>query len=158
MSQVQPIPAGYHSVTPYLIIKNAAEALEFYKRAFGATEKLRLEGPGGTIMHAEVMIGDSHVMLGEQNEDMGFLGPKAIGGTPVSLLIYVENVDQLFAQAVKAGAKELQPVTDQFYGDRSGRIEDPFGHLWSIATHIEDLTQEEIDRRFADIMQQGAES
>lgn len=158
MSDVQPIPAGYHSVTPYLVIKNAAEALEFYKRAFGATEKLRLEGPGGTIAHAEVVIGNSHVMLGEQNEDMGILGPKAIGGTPVSLLIYVENVDELFARAVKAGAKELQPVTDQFYGDRSGRIEDPFGHLWSIATHIEDLTQEEIDRRFADIMQQGAES
>lgn len=158
MSDVQPIPAGYHSVTPYLIIKNAAEALEFYKRAFGATEALRLEAPDGSIAHAEVMIGDSHVMLGEQNEDMGFLGPKAIGGTPVSLLIYVENVDELFARAVKAGAKELQPVTDQFYGDRSGRIEDPFGHLWSIATHIEDLTQEEIDRRFADIMQQGAES
>jgi PhnB protein len=154
MSDVKPIPAGYHSVTPYLIIKNAAEALEFYKRAFGATEALRLEAPDGSIAHAEIKIGDSHIMLGEQNEAMGFLGPKAVGGTPVGLMIYVENVDAMFAQAVKAGARELQPVTDQFYGDRSGRIEDPFGHHWTIATHIEDLTQEEIDRRFAEMMQQ----
>ena len=155
MSDVQPIPAGYHSVTPYLVLKNANEAIEFYQKAFDGQLVLKLDGPGGSVMHAEVKIGDSHVMLADENEQMGFLGPKSIGGTPVSLMIYHENVDRLFAQAVKAGARELQPPTDQFYGDRSGRLEDPFGHMWTIATHIEDLTPEEIDQRFAEIMGGG---
>ncbi len=146
-----PIPAGYHSVTPYLIVDGAARAIDFYQRAFGATELVRLPGPDGKLMHAEVKIGDSPVMLADEMENQR--GPKALGGTAVSLMIYVTDVDKIFAQALAAGATAQRPVADQFYGDRMGTLTDPFGHVWSIATHVEDLTLEEIDRRFAKMTQ-----
>jgi PhnB protein len=145
---VSAIPAGYHSVTPYLLIRGAADAMAFYQRAFGAVEVMRLQGPDGKIGHAEIRIGDSHVMLADEHPEMDFLGPQTRGGTTVSLLIYVPNVDEVFAQAINAGATELRPLCDQFYGDRSGTVTDPWGHVWSIATHIEDLAPEEIHRRF----------
>jgi PhnB protein len=151
---VRPIPKGYHSVTPYLVMQGAAKALDFYKQAFGAVELFRMPGPDGHIGHAEIKIGDSPVMLADEMPQMGFRGPKAIGGTPVSLMIYVENVDAVFPRAIAAGAKELRPVKDQFYGDRSGTLEDPFGHVWTISTHKEDLTPEEIGRRAAEFMEQ----
>lgn len=151
---MKPIPDGYHTVTPYLITHDSAAAIEFYKEAFGATEKMRLSGPEGKVMHAEIIIGDSHVMLADEFPDMDIRGPKTLGGTPASLLIYVENVDEVFAKALAAGAVEKRPLCDQFYGDRSGVVEDPFGHQWSIATHIEDLTQEELDRRFTEMMKE----
>lgn len=148
-----PIPAGYHSVTPYLIVSDGKKAIEFYKQAFGATEVLRLQSPDGKIGHAEVKIGDSHVMLADEFPEMGAKSPKSIGGTPVGLAVYVPDVDRVFAQAIAAGGKEERPVQDQFYGDRSGTLIDPFGHKWTIATHIEDVPQEEVERRFAAMMQ-----
>jgi PhnB protein len=151
---VKPVPDGYHSVTPYLIISGAAAALEFYKKSFGATELLRMDAPGGKIAHAEIKIGDSPIMLADEHPDMGYRSPQAIGGTPVSIMIYVEDVDAVFNRTVAAGAKVRQPVKDQFYGDRSGAVEDPFGHVWTIATHKEDLTPEEIGRRAAEWMKQ----
>jgi PhnB protein len=154
---VEPIPPGYHTVTPYLIIKGAAKALEFYKKAFGATEHLCLPQPGGKIAHAEIKIGDSIIMLADEVPEMGYLGPESLGGkSPVSILLYVEDVDSLYKQAIAAGGKELRPLADQFYGDRSGTLADPFGHVWTIATHVEDVSQEEIDRRFAAMMEQQA--
>ena len=152
---VQPIPDGYHTVTPYLIVRDAAAAIEFYKRAFGATELLRMEGPGGKIGHAEIRIGDSPVMLAGEFPEMGTVGPQSLGGTPVSLLIYVADVDAAAERAVAAGAKVMRPVKDQFYGDRSGTFADPFGHVWTIATHKEDVTPEEIHRRFEAATKQG---
>ena len=149
---VQPIPDGYHTVTPYLIVDDAARALEFYKEAFGATELMRLDGPGGTIMHAEIKIGDSPVMLADEMPEMNYRGPKALGGTPLSLMFYVEDVDARFEQALAAGAVERRPLADQFYGDRCGTLEDPFGHHWTLATHIEDVTPEEMEKRFAEMM------
>jgi PhnB protein len=143
----QPIPAGYHSVTPYLIIKGAADALGFYKRAFSATERMRLDGPGGSIAHAEIQIGDSIVMLADEFPEMGALSPHSIGGSPVGLCLYVADVDTVFQRAIAAGATEERPVRDQFYGDRSGTLRDPFGHKWTIATHKEDLTPEQINER-----------
>jgi PhnB protein len=151
----KPVPEGYHSVTPYLIIQGAAKAIEFYKQAFGATELLRLSGPGGSIGHAEIKIGDSIIMLADEHPQMGYRGPQALGGTPVSILLYVENVDAQFARAIAAGGKQSRPVADQFYGDRSGTFTDPFGHVWTIATHKEDVPQEEVERRFAE-MAKGA--
>jgi PhnB protein len=151
---VQPIPPGYHSVTPYIIVNDAKRAIEFYKNAFGATEVLRLDGPGGSVAHAEVKIGDSHVMLADENQEFGAISPKTLGGVASSLLIYCEDVDTMFQRALAAGAVEKRPVVDQFYGDSSGVIEDPYGHTWSIATHKEDLTQAEVDARFAQMMQQ----
>ena len=151
---VKPIPDGYHSVTPYLIVSGAAAAIDFYKRAFGATELLRMPGPGGKVMHAEVKIGDSPVMLADEMPEMGHRGPQALGGTPVSIMLYVQDADKVFNQAVAAGAKVMRPLQDQFYGDRSGTITDPYGHVWTIGTHKEDLTPEEIDRRFAEQMKQ----
>lgn len=144
---VKPIPDGYHSITPYLIIKGAAQALEFYNKAFGAREIMRVPGANGTVGHAEIQIGDSKLMLADECPDMEFLSPTSRGGSSVSLLIYVEDVDNRFNQAVAAGAKVIRPLQDQFYGDRSGTIEDPFGHQWSIATHIEDVSMEEIQKR-----------
>jgi PhnB protein len=152
---VKAIPDGYHSVTPYLIVKEPAKALEFYAKAFGAKEVMRLADPGGGIMHAEFQVGDSKVMMAGEYPDMGALSPQTIGGSPVSLCLYVENVDEMFQQALAAGAKERRAVQDQFYGDRSGTLEDPFGHTWTVATHKEDLTEEEIGQRFAAMMQQG---
>ncbi|MBI4602402.1 MAG: VOC family protein [Planctomycetes bacterium] len=146
---VKPIPDGYHSVTPYLIVEGAARAIEFYQQAFGASERLRMPAPGGKVGHAELVIGGSCIMLADEFPEMGFRGPRAIGGSPVGILLYVEDVDAVFARAMAAGAKALRPVKDQFYGDRSGTLEDPFGHVWTIATHKEDLSPEEIQRRHA---------
>lgn len=145
---VKPIPEGYHSVTPYLIVNGGAAALDFYGRAFGAKEILRMPH-GDKIGHAEIKIGDSHVMLADEFPEMGAKGPKTIGGTPVTIHLYVEDVDKVFGQAVAAGAKATRPVKDQFYGDRAGEVEDPFGHKWYIATHKEDLSMEEIRKRAA---------
>lgn len=147
---VKPIPDGYQSVTPYLIIKGAADALDFYQKAFGAEERMRLDSKG-MIMHAEIRIGDSVVMLADEFPDMGYVGPQAIGGTPVSLMIYVKDVDQVFSRAIAAGAKEKRPVNNEFYGDRVGTLVDPYGHVWSIATHVEDVSADEMDRRFRDM-------
>lgn len=148
---VKPIPEGYHSVTPYLSIKGAAEAIEFYKRALNATELFRLVAPGGEIGHAEIKIGDSPVMLADGCQESPFRSPRALGGSSIGLHVYVDNVDALFSQAVAAGAKVIKPLQDQFYGDRTGTLEDPFGHVWFLATHREDLTPEEINRR-AEVM------
>ncbi len=147
-SEIPAIPSGYHSVTPYLLINGAADAIEFYKTAFGATELLRLQDPEGRISHGEICIGNSHIMLADEHPEMDFLGPKTRGGTTVSLLIYVEDADTMFAQAIQAGAVEMRPLCDQFYGDRSGAVTDPWGHVWSIATRIEDISREEMKRRF----------
>jgi PhnB protein len=152
---VAPIPPSYNSVTPYLIIRGAARALDFYRAAFGAVEKARLEAPGGTIGHAEMRIGDSNVMLADEMPQMGYTGPESHGGTPVSLHLYVEDVDRVFARAVEHGATVVRPVADQFYGDRTGTVRDPFGHIWTVSTHIEDVSLEEIDRRFRAMCGQG---
>jgi PhnB protein len=149
------IPEGYHSITPYLAVDGAADAIAFYKAAFGATEVMRMAAPGGKVGHAEVEIGGSRIMLADEHPDMGFRSPKAIGGSPVSLHLYVEDVDAVTRQAVAAGAKERRPVRDQFYGDRSGTLEDPFGHVWHIATHKEDLSPDELKRRAEEAMKQG---
>ncbi|HEY6643735.1 VOC family protein [Povalibacter sp.] len=141
------VPAGYHSVTPYLIVDGAANAIEFYKNAFGATESMRMPTPDGRIAHAEITIGDSHIMLSDEHPEMGYRGPLSIGGAPVSLMVYVDDVDKTFKQALAAGAKEVRAVDNQFYGDRSGVLKDPFGHVWSISTHIEDVAPEEMQRR-----------
>lgn len=146
---VKPIPDGYHSVTPYLIVKGGARAIEFYKAAFGATELMRMMQPDGRVGHAEVRIGDSPVMLADEFPEMGQRSPQTIGGTPVSLMIYVPDVDAVVARAVAAGAQLTRPVADQFYGDRTGGVTDPFGHAWFIATHKEDLSPEELERRAA---------
>jgi PhnB protein len=153
-SNVRAIPEGYHSVTPYLILSGAADAIEFYKKAFGAAEVMRMPAPGGKVGHAEVEIGGSRIMLADEYPDMGYRGPKAIGGTPVTLHLYVADVDAVARQAVAAGAKERRPVKDEFYGDRSGTFEDPFGHVWHIATHKEDLSPDEIKLRAGEAMKQ----
>ncbi|HZQ63296.1 MAG TPA: VOC family protein [Casimicrobiaceae bacterium] len=145
---VKSVPQGYHSVTPYLIVDGAAAALDFYRNAFGAQELFRMP-MGDKIGHAEMKIGDSVVMLADEWPDMGYLGPKHGGGSPVGLMIYVENVDEVFARAIAAGGKEERGVQDQFYGDRSGNLVDPFGHRWTIATHVEDVAPEEMKRRMA---------
>ena len=143
------IPDGYHSATPYLIVKGAADAIEFYKRAFGAVELFRMANPDGRIGHAEVRIGDSVIMLADEHPDMGYRSPRSLGGSAVSIMLYLEDVDAVFARALAAGARAQRPVADQFYGDRSGNLEDPFGHVWTIATHVEDVSPEEIERRLA---------
>ena len=153
---VKPIPDGYHSVTPYLIVKGAARAIDFYKNVFGASERMRMNGPNGTIGHAEIEVGDSVVMLADEFPDMGFRSPQSVGGTAVTLVLYVEDVDPCFDRAVAAGAKRLRPVEDQFYGDRSGTLEDPFGHVWTISTHKEDVPPEELRRRAEALMKQQA--
>ncbi len=146
-AKVNPIPTGYEGATPYICCKGAAAAIEFYKKAFGAEEIGRLDVPGGLIGHAEIKIGRAIVMMADEYPDMGFLSPKSIGGTPVQIYVYVPDVDALAQRATAAGAKVLRPVADQFYGDRSVHLEDPFGHRWGFATRIEDLTPEEIERR-----------
>lgn len=148
-STVKPIPEGYPSLTPYLIVDRAAEAIEFYRKAFGASERMRMPAPDGKIGHAEIEIGDSRVMLADEFPEMGVRGPKAIGGTPVRLHVYVEDVDVVVSRALAAGAKQVRAVEDQFYGDRSGGFEDPFGHVWHVATHIEDVAADELQRRAA---------
>ena len=148
MANVKPIPEGYHSVTPYLSIKGAVKALEYYKKAFGAIELFRMEHEG-RIGHAEIKIGDSPIMLADEYPEMGSVSPQTLGGSPVGLMIYVENVDTIFKQAIDAGGVEKKAVQDQFYGDRSGTLTDPFGHVWTVATHVEDLSPEEIEKRVA---------
>ncbi len=141
------VPKGYHTATPYLLCRAADQAIAFYKKAFGAKEKTRMLGPDGSVMHAEITIGDSHVMLGEENVAMGMHSPQSLGGTPAGVMLYVPNVDKTFAAAVAAGATVNMPVADQFWGDRYGKLTDPFGHQWSIATHIEDMTPKEMGKR-----------
>jgi PhnB protein len=149
MANVKPIPEGYHSVTPYLIIKGANAAIDFYKKAFGATEVLRMDGPNGTVMHAELQIGDSRIMLADENPKIGYPALPEGVRSPVGLMIYVENVDKTAEQATAAGMKTERAVADQFYGDRSGNFVDPFGHRWTIATHVEDVSEEEMERRMS---------
>ncbi len=147
--KINPIPAGYHSVTPYLIIKGAARALDFYQRAFGATELMRIPGPGDAVMHAEILLGDSHIMLADECPQMNALSPQTLGGSAVLLHLYVPDADAMFAQAIAAGATVEQPMENKFYGDRSGSVLDPFGHRWTLSTHVEDVSPEEIGRRLA---------
>jgi PhnB protein len=153
-NRVKPIPDGYHTVTPYLIVKNAAGSIEFYKQAFGATEEMRMAKPDGTVMHAEIKIGDSRLMLADECPDLNARSPMSLGGSAVSLLVYVEDVDSFFNRATSAGAKMVKPVKDQFYGDRCGSLSDPFGHVWHIATHIEDVAPEEMHQRAAAMFQE----
>jgi PhnB protein len=149
---VKPIPDGYPQVTPYLCVDGAAAAIDFYGVVFGATERMRMEAPGDTIGHAELEIGDSLIMVSDEFPEMGQRSPKAVGGSPVTLSVYVDDVDGVFDRAVTAGAKPLREVQDQFYGDRSGQFEDPFGHRWSVATHVEDVPPEEMAKRAAEAM------
>ena len=142
-------PENYHNVTPYLHIKGAAAAIDFYKNAFGAKELFRLAQPDGRIGHAEIMIGDSAVMLADENPEMGVVGPASLGNTSVSLLVYVNDSDEVFKKAMSLGSIAKKPMTDQFYGDRSGTLIDPFGHMWTVATHKEDVSPEEMERRMA---------
>jgi PhnB protein len=148
-NQVKAIPEGYEGATPYLSIKGAAEAIEFYKKAFGATETMRLADPSGKIGHAEIKIGKANIMLADEYPEMGFVSPKTLGGSPVTIHLYVEDVDAVASQAEAAGAKVLRPVADQFYGDRGGSFEDPFGHRWFLSTRIEDISPEEMKKRAA---------
>jgi PhnB protein len=155
-SEVKPIPDGYHSVTPYLIFDGAARAIEFYKQAFGATELFRMEVPDGRVGHAEIKIGNSHLMLSDEHPEMGARSPRSIGGSPISLMLYVEDVDAVVGQAVEAGANLTRPIANQFYGDRTGGVEDPFGYAWYIATHVEDVPPEELKKRAAAAHQGGS--
>jgi PhnB protein len=152
MADVKSIPDGYPRVTPYLAIDGAGAAIEFYKKVFGAEERMRMPGPDGKIGHAELTFGDSLIMLADEFPDMGHRGPKSLGGTPVIISVYVENVDDVFERAVEEGATELRAIENQFYGDRTGQFEDPFGHRWSIATHVEDVPPAELEKRAAEMM------
>ena len=155
MADVKPIPEGYHSVTPYLIIDGAADALEYYKKAFGAVELFRMEHEG-KIGHAEIKIGDSPIMLSDENPQEGYKSPKTLGGSGVGIMIYVDDVDTIFNQAIAAGGTEIKALQDQFYGDRSGTLTDPYGHVWTVATHKEDISPEEIEKRLAAFKTAGA--
>ena len=155
MADVKPIPEGYHSVTPYLIIDGAADALEYYKKAFGAVELFRMEHEG-KIGHAEIKIGDSPIMLSDENPREGYKSPKTLGGSGVGIMIYVDDVDTIFNQAIAAGGTEIKAIQDQFYGDRSGTLTDPYGHVWTVATHKEDVSPEEIEKRLAAFKTAGA--
>ena len=155
MANVKPIPDGYPQITPYLAVDGANDAIEFYTKVFGARERMRMPGPDGKLGHAELEIGNSLIMLADEFPDMGHRGPKTIGGTPVTINIYVENVDDVFDRALEEGATEVQSVENQFYGDRSGQFEDPFGHRWSVATHVEDVPPDEMQKRAAEVMSAG---
>ncbi|MGI8731927.1 MAG: VOC family protein [Pyrinomonadaceae bacterium] len=148
-TNVKPIPEGYHSVTPYLIIKGAAAAIDYYKNVFGATELFRMAGPDGKVGHAEIKIGDSPIMLADEHPELGHLGPQTLGGTSVGIMIYVDDVDTIFNAAIGAGGQQIKPLENQFYGDRSGTLKDPFGHMWTVATHVEDVAPEEMEKRAA---------
>jgi len=148
------IPDGYHTATPYLIVKGAAQGIEFYKKAFGATELFRMAGPDGRIGHAEIKIGDSVIMLADEAPEMGYRSPRSLGGSAVSTMLYVQDVDDCFDRAVEAGAKVQRPLANQFYGDRSGTVEDPFGHVWTIATHVEDVPPDEMKKRMEAFVKQ----
>ena len=153
---VKPIPEDMHSLTPHLVCAGAADAIEFYKKAFKAVETARLPGPGGKLMHAAVRIGDSTLMLVDENPQYGSLGPKSLKGSPVTIHLYVEDADATVAQAVAVGAKVTMPVQEMFWGDRYGQLEDPFGHRWSVATHVRDMTPEEMQRSMAKMMEEHA--
>jgi PhnB protein len=153
---VEPIPEGFPRVTPYLIVDGAAAAIDFYTSVLGGTERMRMGGPGGKIGHAEIEIGNSVIMLADEHPEMNALGPRSIGGTPVTLHVYVEDADRVFERAIEAGAKPLHPVEDRFYGDRRGSFEDPFGHQWDVATHVEDVPPEEMSKRLAEMEGAGA--
>ena len=146
---VNPIPEGYPRVTPYLIVSDGAAAIDFYTSILGATERMRMGGPDGKIGHAEIEIGESVIMLADEHPQMGARGPKTIGGTPVFIHVYVEDADRVFESAIAAGATSLQPMEEKFYGDRSGSFEDPFGHQWNVATHVEDIPPDEMEKRAA---------
>lgn len=146
MNEIEKIPKNYHSITPVLIVNKGDEAIEFYKKGFGVEERYRMKGPDGRVAHAELKLGDSVFMLSDEYPEMECHSPKTIGGSPVSMYVYVDDVDSVFNKAISAGAKALDPVKDQFWGDRHGRLEDPFGHLWSIATHKKDLSEEEMKK------------
>jgi PhnB protein len=158
MSNVKAIPDGYHTITPYLFVRGATSAIDFYRTVFGATEILRMPGPDGRIMHAELKIGDSIVMLADENPTNGIMSPQTIGGYSIGMHIYVENVDAVIQKAIENGAKMLRPIKNQFYGDRSGSLLDPFGHMWSVATHVEDVSPEELHTRMKTAMSQTAGS
>jgi len=149
---VNPIPDQYPQVMPYLIVDGAADAIEFYKSVMGATERMRMPTPSGRIGHAELELGESVIMLADENPDMDIRGPRSIGGSPVTLHVYVEDADAAFERATDAGAKSLRPMEDQFYGDRSGQFEDPFGHKWNVASHVEDVPPEEMEKRVQQAM------
>ena len=153
---VQPIPEGYPQVTPYLVVDGAAAAIDFYGAVFGTTERMRMPAPGGKIGHAELQLGNSVIMLADEAPEVGALSPPTVGGSPVTLSVYVEDVDGVMARAEQAGATVLRPVETQFYGDRSGQLQDPFGHRWSVATHVEDVSPEEMGRRAAEMMGEAA--
>jgi PhnB protein len=153
---VKAIPDGYHTATPVLIVNGAARAIEFYQKAFGAKELMRFPDPSGRIAHAEIKIGDSTIMLADEYPAMGNRSPESLGGTASSIHLYVEDVDAVAERALSNGAKEVRPVKNQFYGDRSGTFVDPFGHMWSVATHIEDVSMEEMQRRMKTAMAQSA--
>lgn len=155
MAEVKPIPEGYPRLSPYLCIDGAAAAIEFYREVFGASERMRMPAPDGKIGHAELLVGDSVIMLSDEFPEMDARSPKTVGGTPVTLILYVEDVDAVFDRALRAGATSLRPVEDQFYGDRSCQFEDPFGHRWNIATHVEDVPPEEMSQRVAQAMEGG---
>ena len=146
MSRVKPVPEGMHSVTPHLVCAGAADAIEFYKKAFGAVELTRMPGAQGKLMHASIRIGDSAVMLVDESPEWGMLGPKSLKGSPVTIHLYVDDADAFVARAVKAGAKLTMPVDDMFWGDRYGKLEDPFGHHWSVGTHVRDVSPEEMQQ------------
>ena len=149
MAAVKPIPEGYPRLMAYIHIDGAADAIEFYKKIFGATERMRMPGPDGKVGHAELQIGDSVIMLADTFPEMGHLDPKKLGGTPVTMTIYVEDVDKTFGAAIKAGATQTEAVEDKFYGDRAGQFDDPWGHRWSVMTHVEDVSPEEMEKRAA---------
>jgi len=144
---VKSIPDGYHSITPYLIVRGGAAAIDYYTEAFGAKELFRFPAPDGKIGHAEIKIGDSPIMLADEYPDMGYNGPQSVGGSPVSLMIYVDDVDAVFSRAIESGGTVKEAVQDKFYGDRMGTLVDPFGHIWHVATHKEDVSMEEMERR-----------
>jgi PhnB protein len=149
MANVKPIPEGYHNITPYLVIKGAAAAIDFYKKAFGAAEIMRMPQPDGRVGHAELKFGDSYVMMADEFPEMNIVGPQTLGNSSVGILLYVDDVDAVFNRALTLGASVNKPLADQFYGDRSGTLVDPFGHKWTIATHKEDVSAEEMERRMA---------
>jgi PhnB protein len=151
----KPIPEGYPRVTPYLVVDGASAAIDFYTSVLGAAERMRMGAPDEKVGHAELEIGDSIVMLADESPEMDAHGPKSVGGTPVTLHVYVDDVDSVFDRAIEAGAKALEPVKDKFYGDRSGQFEDPFGHRWSVATHVEDVPPDEMEKRMAEAMSAG---
>lgn len=155
MADVKPIPDGYPRVTPYLAVAGAADAIDFYTKVLGAEERMRMPGPAGTVGHAEIAIGDGVIMLADEYPDMGHLGPKSIGGTPVSLHVYVEDADAVMAAAEEAGATVVQPTEDKFYGDRSGTFDDPWGHRWHVASHVRDVPTEELMKAAADMAENG---